>query len=135
MRILPLAFVLAGCASNADLATHRDGTRAGTFTSKDDVFLAGETWPEGVYAFEVTDSHGFVLSSDDASCRRFHVDVNGMISAVLGGACGHAWANDKRRHGSLTIQLVPFTSSSDERYSVWVMTDGTDIAYDAFRVQ
>lgn len=136
MRILTLTAVLAtGCASNANLAAQRDGTTATAFSKKADVYLSGADWPEGTYAFEVTDRHGNTLSGDPASCRRFHVDVNGMITAVLGGACGHPWANDRIRHGALTIQVAPFDDSRDGHYSLWVMTGDIDIAYDAFRVQ
>ena len=136
MRILTLTAVLAaGCASNANLAANRDGSTTGAFSNKADVYLAAAAWAEGTYAFEVTDRHGTTLSTDPASCRRFHVDVNGAITAVLGGACGHPWANDRAHHGSLTIQLAPFEDSGDGRYSLWVMADDIDIAYDAFRVQ
>jgi hypothetical protein len=136
MRILTLTAVLAsGCASNAKLAAQRDGTTMTAFSKKADVYLSGADWSEGTYTFEVTDRHGNTLSTDPASCRHFHVDVNGMITAVLGGACGHAWGNDRIRHGALTIQAVPFDDSRDGRYSLWVMADDIDIAYDAFRVQ
>ena len=54
MRILTLTAVLAtGCASNANLAAHPDGSTAGTFAQKTDVFLTTGDWPEGVYGFEV----------------------------------------------------------------------------------
>jgi hypothetical protein len=136
MRILTLTAVLAaGCASNANLAAKRDGTSTGAFSKKADVYLSGALWAEGTYTFEVTDRHGTTLSTDPAQCRRFHVDVNGLITAALGGACSHAWANDQIRHGALTIQLAPFQDSRDDRYSLWVMQDDIDIAYDAFRVQ
>jgi hypothetical protein len=136
MRILTLTAVLvSGCASNANLAAQSDGRTTTAFSKKADVYLSGADWAEGTYTFEVTDRHGNTLSTDQENCRRFHVDVNGMITAVLGGACGHPWANDRVRHGALTIQLAPFEDSRDGRYSLWVMTDDIDIAYDAFRVQ
>jgi hypothetical protein len=136
MRILTLTAVLAaGCASNANLAAKQDGTSTAAFSKKADVYLSGADWSEGTYTFEVTDRHGNTLSTDPAQCRRFHVDVNGLITAALGGTCGHAWANDRVRHGALTIQLAPFDDSRDDRYSLWVMADDIDIAYDAFRVQ
>lgn len=136
MRILTLTAVLAtGCASNANLAAHPNGSTAGTFAQKTDVFLATGDWPEGVYGFEVTDRHGTPLSLDGDNCRRFHVDVNGMITAALGDTCAHAWANDQHHHGSLTIQLAPFSDATDGTYTVFVMSAGVEVAYDSFRVQ
>ena len=135
MRALLFAVALSGCASNANLAAQRDGTTTSAFSNKLDVYLSAADWGEGTYAFEVTDRHGNSLSSDPVSCRQFHVDVNGMISAVLGGTCAHAWGNDKVRHGSMTIQVQPFNDASGGRYQLWVMNGDVDIAYDSFRVQ
>jgi len=116
----------------AIFTTLRDGTavNANIYSDKADVYLDGgpknpgdAALPEGDYVFEVTDPSGSVLlSTDPSGCRMFHVDIGGRITAVLGGACAHAWGNDVVRAGNMTVQLMPYddTPNNGGEYKVSV---------------
>ena len=75
------------------------------YVAKTDVYLDGgpsggspvhaAALAEGDYYFQVTDPSGkTLLSTDDITCRRFHVDASGVISAVV-GAWFEAWATSE----------------------------------------
>src|SRR6186713_504906 len=75
------------------------------YTAKTDVYLDGgpqggspssaAALAEGDYYFQVTDPSGKVLLSSDAiDCRRFHINDDGVISAVV-GACQHLTGIDQ----------------------------------------
>lgn len=64
------------------------------------------------YVFQVLDLNGNLVSSDDADCRRFHVNQFGRIDLVYegrdtsGATCTHDFGIAD--NNSLVIQLVPF---------------------------
>ena len=83
---------------------------------------------EGDYYFQVTDPSGKVLlSTDDITCRRFHVNADGVISAVV-GPCAHATGVDQdyASLGALTVQLMPYadTPNPGGEYKVWATPVG-----------
>ncbi|HTJ43356.1 MAG TPA: hypothetical protein VL463_14725 [Kofleriaceae bacterium] len=134
----------AGCAgdgtdqtaadlSGATFTTNGDGTQVdgNVYASKSDVYIDGgpgahapskaAALPEGNYYFQVTDPSGkTLLSSDDISCREFHVNASGVIDAVV-GSCAHVTGTDSD-HGGITVQLMPFddTPNAGGEYKVWV---------------
>lgn len=70
----------------------------------------------GDYYFAVTDGFGRLVSTDDLSCRRIHVNALGLIDQVYAGAsgCVHAQSLDVSPYakgGGITVQLVPFAVS------------------------
>ncbi len=119
----------------AIFTTTEDGTIVNENTrygSKQDVYLDGGPGPnappnaaglpEGDYYFQVTDPSGKVLlSSDEISCRQFHVNGNGVIDEVLGeSSCKHKQGNDVD-HNAKTVQLYPYddTPNRGGEYKVW----------------
>jgi cysteine-rich repeat protein len=160
--VIPLGLVLIGAGSacldasvtrseaaltGGIFTTTADGTRvnANIFASKEDVYLDGgpgdragpgsAALPEGDYYFQVTDPSGrTLLSSDDLSCRRFHISADGVIDAVYVGSgdCEHVTGldHDQAALGAITIQLMPFddTPNPGGEYKVWVTAVGD---YDA----
>lgn len=138
---------LAGPLPGAIFTTVEDGSRvnANIYEFKEDVYLDGGPGPnapidaaglpEGDYFFQVTDPPGKVLlSTDDISCRKFHVNADGIISYVYPATCsrkikGRLTAVDCTHktgtdidHGALTIQLMPYldTPNPGGVYKVWV---------------
>jgi cysteine-rich repeat protein len=127
--------------------TDRDGNRVNQniFEHKEDVYLDGGpgdgappgsgTLPEGDYYFQVTDPSGHtLLSTDDLSCRSFHISEDGVIDEAYAGAdgCMHATGvdQDHAELGAITIQLMPYadTPNPGGEYKVWVTAVGD---YDA----
>ena len=120
----------------AIFTTLEDGTRVNNniYADKDDVYLDGgpsggspsgaAALEEGDYFFQVTDPSGkTLLSEDPISCRRFHVNEDGVISAVV-GACTHDTGVDEdyAALGAITVQLMPYedTPNPGGEYKVWV---------------
>jgi hypothetical protein len=124
---------VSGGLRGAIFTTTADGARvnANIYDAQEDVYLDGgprrpqdAALPEGDYVFEVTDPSGAtLLSQDPVSCRGFHVDGNGVITAVVNLPCAHATGNDAV-HGGLTVQLSPYaeTPNPGGEYKVHVTT-------------
>ena len=70
----------------------------------------------GDYYFQVVDGNGVIVSQDDISCRRIHIDAKGQIDKVyagtdaFGAACEHKHGYDGA--GGMTVQLMPYGDSS-----------------------
>jgi hypothetical protein len=68
------------------------------------------------YVFQVIGPDGSLLSSDDRTCRRFHVNTQGVIDGVhpaslaTGAACTHAFERTSDR--ALRVQAMPFAIGS-----------------------
>jgi cysteine-rich repeat protein len=118
----------------AIFTTLADGSavNANIYRTKSSVYLDGgpgdqapasaAALPEGDYYFQVTDPSGRELLSLDAiECRQFHVDGDGLIDSVGGGACAHATGIDVD-HGALTVQLMPYANTPNPGgvYKAWV---------------
>ena len=115
-----------------------DGSRvnANLYDAKEDVYLDGgpgddappgaAALPEGDYYFQVTDPSGMtLLSTDDITCRSFHVNADGVAdSADTGTGCEHLTGidGDQADLGAITIQLMPYddTPNMGGEYKVWV---------------
>jgi len=108
------------------------------YTAKTDVYLDGgpsggspvhaAALAEGDYYLQVTDPSGKVLlSTDDISCRRIHVNGSGVISAAV-GACHHVTGSDQdyAALGARTVQLMPYndTPNPGGEYKAWVTPVG-----------
>jgi len=123
--------------TGAIFTTDEDGHRVNLnhFDCKEDVYLDGgpqenapphaANLPEGDYYFQVTDPSGKdLLSSDDISCRAFHVNADGVIDAVGDVDCTHNTGIDVDHDelGAITVQLFPFddTPNPGNEYKVWV---------------
>lgn len=143
---LLLIAVAAGCVLAATPAqakltgavwtTLPDGTAVdhNVYAAKEDVYLnagpfsASGAWvPDGDYYFMVTDPPGKKLLSQDGVDKRMVKIRNGMV--VQPGIPGdtpippytnHNWANDARRPGNVTIQLMPYADSKNGEYKMWV---------------
>lgn len=119
------------------------------YQSKLDVYLDGGPGPnappkaaglpEGDYFFQVTDPSGKdLLSSDHISCRKFHVNNNGVIDMVYSGtnyvwndgagkwdsvSCEHNQGVDVDHSdlGAITVQLYPYddTPNRGGEYKAW----------------
>jgi len=145
--------------SGAIFTTVEDGTRvnANLFEQREDVYLDGGPGPhapaeaaglpEGDFFFQVTDPSGKdLLSTDHITCRRFHVNANGVIDAAFDGT-NYTWARgdwtaapcryaegvdgDHGDLGAITVQLYPYdqTPNNGGVYKVWA-TRVTDYAGD-----
>lgn len=150
------AAVAAGAASltvhlsGAIFTTAVDGSRVNQniYESKEAVYLDGGPGPnapvsaaglpEGNYYFQVTDPSGKdLLSSDHISCRKVHVNMKGVIDAVLPGTnyvwqkgswvatpCQHKQGVDKdhANDGAITVQLFPYDNTPNQGgvYKVWL---------------
>jgi len=132
----------------AIFTTVADGSRvdANIYDAKTDVYLDGgpgmnappgaAALPEGDYYFQVTDPNGHaLLSTDDISCRRIHVNAAGFIDiayAGLGG-CQHVTGTDQD-YGALTVQLIPYddTPNSGGEYKAWVTPVAAYVANGGF---
>jgi hypothetical protein len=121
------------------------------YQAKEDVYLDGGPGPnapptaaglpEGDYYFQVTDPSGKdLLSSDHISCRKIHVNANGVIDKVYPGTnyeyqngkdagwvqvpCLHAQGVDVDHSelGAITVQLFPYddTPNNGGVYKAWV---------------
>ncbi|MHC4939770.1 MAG: SdrD B-like domain-containing protein [Planctomycetota bacterium] len=118
------------------------------YQKKEDVYLDGGPGPnapstaaglpEGDYYFQVTDPSGKdLLSTDHISCRRIHVNANGVIDKVYAGtnyekqkgqwtavSCQHKEGvdQDHAELGAITVQLFPYddTPNPGGVYKVWV---------------
>lgn len=129
--------------SGAIFTTTADGSRvnANIYTAKEDVYLDGGPGPnapakaaglpEGDYYFQVTNPNGrILLSSDDISCRSFHVNDAGVIDLVYRGDsdCVHQTGidQDHAADGAITIQLMPYADTPNPGgvYKVWVTPVG-----------
>ena len=159
------AGVVFGCESGDLFATEGPGAhlRGSVFTTmaggslvdrdgflrKEEVFLEGGRGPnapshaaglaEGDYFFQVTDATGErLLSGDHISCRRVHVNADGVIDRAYSGTNwvreGDAWTGRECAHqtvvdpglaevGGVSVQLVPFetTPAADGGYLVWMI--------------
>jgi hypothetical protein len=85
----------------------------------------------GTYVFQVTDPPGKnLLSTDNAGCRQFTVDSNGVINGVTpAGACAHATSpNNNTQVGGVAVQLCALpipggcfldTPNKGGEYKVW----------------
>ncbi len=135
----------------AVFTTTEDGTVVNEnvqYDAKTDVYLDGgpgpgapahaASLPEGDYFFQVTDPSGQdLLSTDHISCRRFHVNADGVISQSYSGTdwikVKGDWASTLCQHqtgvdidhaelGAITVQLYPFddTPNPGGVYKVWV---------------
>jgi hypothetical protein len=132
------------------------------YEAKEDVYLDGGPGPnapssaaglpEGDYYFQVTDPSGKdLLSTDHISCRKIHVNANGVIDFVYEGI-NYTWVNGKDagwipedcKHnqgvdqdhselGAITVQLYPYddTPNPGGVYKVWITPVG-DYAGPAF---
>jgi hypothetical protein len=163
-------FVAAGQSQAAPplpgaiFTTTEDGTIVNEnvrYNKKEDVYLDGGPGPnappgaaglpEGDYYFQVTDPSGQdLLSSDDISCRKIHVNEHGVIDFVYAGTtldkvqgvwtcvpCQHAQGVDQDHSelGAITVQLFPYddTPNPGGVYKVWITPvedyagDDTDI--------
>ena len=120
----------------AIFTTVADGSRvdANIYDAKTDVYLDGgpgmnappgaAALPAGDYYFQVTDPSGHtLLSTDDISCRRIHVNADGFIDVVYAGlgGCQHGTGIDQD-YGALTVQLIPYddTPNNGGEYKAWV---------------
>lgn len=131
----------------AIFTTTVDGSRvnANLYEAKEDVYLDGgpgpnapstaAALPEGDYYFQVTDPSGKdLLSSDHISCRRIHVNAEGVIDTVYAGTnyvkekgqwapvlCQHYQGLDID-HNAATVQLYPYddTPNPGGVYKVWI---------------
>jgi cysteine-rich repeat protein len=96
-------------------------SRDNTFATKADVWMQVQALQTGTqvqaadYLFEVVDLNGKVVSTDDLSCRRFHVTASGAIDRVIpatdasGAQCAHATATVQvNGANAMIIQLIPF---------------------------
>ncbi|NIS29681.1 MAG: hypothetical protein GWO04_06830, partial [Actinobacteria bacterium] len=126
--------------------TLADGSLVETsiYETKLDVFLDGTAWnapptaerlPAGDYYFQVTDPSGKdLLSSDHISCRRIHVNDEGVIDRAYAGTdydlgvegwepipCQHRTGIDFER-GAVRVAPMPFTDAPDGSglFKVWV---------------
>ncbi len=121
----------ASASGPADLdppvhATRSDGRRAihDEFALKDQAYLTADGLDgTGDYYYRVTDGNGSQLSQDAIECRRIHVDPSGVIDLAYDGtddgeACQHRCRFSV--DGGLTLQLMPYGDSPDERFRVEV---------------
>ncbi|HSH75900.1 MAG TPA: SdrD B-like domain-containing protein [Longimicrobiales bacterium] len=140
--------------SGAIFTTTEDGSIVNEnvrYEKKEDVYLDGGPGPnaparaaglpEGDYFFQVTDPSGKdLLSTDHISCRKIHVNANGVIDEVYAGenyewqngrdagwvsvACQHAQGVDidHPELGAITVQLFPYddTPNPGGVYKAWV---------------
>jgi hypothetical protein len=117
------------------------------YQKKEDVYLDGGPGPnapstaaglpEGDYFFQVTDPSGKdLLSSDHISCRKIHVNANGVIDEVYSGMnyewrggwdevpCQHNEGIDQDHYelGAITVQLFPYddTPNPGGVYKAWI---------------
>ncbi len=127
-----------GHLTGAIFTTTEDGSRvnANIYSAKEDVYLDGgprqnaparaAALPEGDYYFQVTDPSGkTLLSTDDISCRSFHVSSDGVIVYVnrgMGG-CEHLTGIDQDHAalGAITVQLAPYDDTPNKgfEYKAW----------------
>lgn len=136
------AMAWAGMASaqlsGAIFTSDKDGNivNQNLYTLKTDVYLNGGPkpghcdnlsagLPAGDYYFQVTDPSGnTLLSTDDITCRRFHVDGSGKISAYIsgGGSCTDHDTGGPTDCKGITVQLYPFDTTPNPGgvYKVWV---------------
>ena len=138
-------------AQRGGLATTAvDGARVpdSAYGARADVYLAGgrdDAAPAGDYYFAVTDRSGYVLSSDDVSCRKIRISGDGAIVEPDGASgCAHARGAERDRAGAITVQLMPFDNASDPDhvYTAWIIPvadyDGTVVhpgaRYAAFKI-
>ncbi|GDX79050.1 hypothetical protein LBMAG42_08610 [Deltaproteobacteria bacterium] len=147
---VPLAAYAANL-SGAIFTTNSTGTVVNEntqYTAKTDVYLDGGPGPNapasaaglpaGDYYYQVTDPSGKdLLSTDNISCRKVHVNSAGVISQIYSGlnysavkglwtgtACTHT-SNTDTDHasaGAKTVQLYPFddTPNLGGVYKVWL---------------
>jgi len=125
--------------SGAIFTSDQDGepVNQNIYEHKEDVYLDGgpgegpppgaAALPEGDYYFMVTDPSGMtLLSSDDISCRSFHVSADGVITEAYAGdgGCMHSTGTDQDYDelGAITVQLMPYadTPNPGGEYKVWV---------------
>jgi len=148
--LVPVSVFAGGGLPGAIFTTLSDGTRVNQniYDKAQDVYLDGGPGqnapstaaglPEGDYYFQVTDPPGKVLlSTDRVSCRRFHVNAQGVIDGVIPGSytlkvgktittqtCEHLTGIDVDHVelGAITVQLWPYkkTPNSGGVYKVWV---------------
>ena len=141
-----------GNVSGAIFTTTVDGSRvnANIYAAKTDVYLDGgpsgnapsssAALPEGDYFFQVTDPSGkTLLSTDHVSCRKIHINADGVIDQIYAGtnyvkngpgnmwsavACQHAQGVDQDHAalGAITVQLFPYldTPNNGGEYKAWV---------------
>jgi len=137
-------FVCAAAAARAQsggtlLTIDGGGTRANTFQSSGDVFLAVgsaatpcqsfDDLPDGFYYFQVTDASGNLLSTDPVSAREFRVS-HGVIDTTPFSVTPTQPPTSVQQHavgaqtacGSSSIALSPFrrAPSGQASYLVWV---------------
>ena len=148
--LIPLAAYAANL-SGAIFTTNATGTVVNENTQyavKTDVYLDGGPGPNapasaaglpaGDYYYQVTDPSGKdLLSGDNISCRRVHVNSSGVIDTIYSGTnystskgywvgttCTHV-SNTDTAHASLgakTVQLYPFDDTPNQGgvYKVWL---------------
>lgn len=152
---IPLV-AFAANLSGAIFTTTVDGTVVNENThyeNKTDVYLDGGPGPNapvsaaglpaGDYYYQVTDPSGKdLLSTDNISCRKVHVNAAGVIDTIYSGtnyvkskgawvgtACTHASGTDvdHAEAGAKTVQLYPYddTPNLGGVYKVW-MTPTSD---------
>jgi len=123
-------------------ATRSDGRRAilDEFALKDQAYLSADDLAgDGDYYYRVTDADGSPLSEDAIECRRVHIDASGVIDVAYDGTedgepCQHRCRFSTA--GGLTLQLMPYADSPDQRFRVEVSQTedfGVVVAH-AFRV-
>jgi hypothetical protein len=107
-------------------ATRSDGRRAmlDEFAIKDQAYLTADGLAgAGDYYFRVTDNDGASLSEDAIECRRVHVDDTGVIDLAYDGTEDGEPCQHRCRFsvdGGLTLQLMPYADSEDQRFRVEV---------------
>ncbi len=141
---------MAANLSGAIFTTLEDGSRvnANIYEDKEDVYLDGGPrggspsmaagLPEGDYHYQVTDPSGQdLLSEDHISCRKIHVNADGVIDTIYAGndwdkikgtytqiACQHAQGVDidYPELGAVTVQLYPYDNTPNQGgvYKVWI---------------
>lgn len=144
--VLLCAVAWAGTASaqlsGAIFTSTEDGSivNQNLYDKKTDVYLNGGPkpghcdnlsagLPEGDYYFQVTDPSGqTLLSTDDISCRMFHVDKSGKISNYVsgGGSCTDHDTGGPTPCEGITVQLYPYSDTPNPGgvYKVWVTPVG-----------
>lgn len=131
-RVLFLAAALTLCVSTplcaqsqAVFTTDRDGNivNGNRYGKPEQVYLrtAGIA-PDGVYVFQVTNTSGTVLLSEDGPVDR-EVTISG---GVIVDASKHDLGNEgKGKPGSPNVvQLAPFKESANGQYKVWLTQVG-----------
>lgn len=76
--------------------------------------------PAGDYYFQVTNPGGdTLLSTDDVSLRKVHIDSLGFIDVVYSHNAGLS-SHTSEDPNAKSVQLAPFADSSNGEYKVWL---------------